>query len=87
MKEVTIVKWVDKEALCDLVYGYKVDTPEILKTFNDFDFLVIAVNNANMAYEIKMNLMELGLCESRIVWEKPEAFVPYELFDFKGNEI
>lgn len=44
---------------------------EQLNNYN-FDLCIIAVNNFNMAEQIRKELIEIGIKENKIVWKKPQ---------------
>ena len=61
-----IVAWVDqrKNVSCD---SYQIYSPEDINKFK-FDFVVIAVNDENMANEIKTRVEDLQVELDRIIW-------------------
>lgn len=63
--------WVDKQ-----VDKYKYDYCEIQKpddiNLKNVDYIVVAVYNKNIYYEIEKELIKMGWGVNRILWEKPE---------------
>lgn len=69
--DINIVAWVDKQ-----VDKYKYDYCEIQKpddiNLKNVDYIVVAVYNKNIYYEIEKELIKMGWGVNRILWEKPE---------------
>lgn len=59
-----VVAWLDKDA--DTI-GFPVQSPEILGQLA-YDFLIIAVKNTNISYEIRSELLRSGVEEHKIYW-------------------
>lgn len=62
----TIVKWVDKKADKVLRAG-NIEFPETIKDV-EYDQVVIAVVDSNVAVQIKEELIEMGITEKKIFW-------------------
>lgn len=72
-----VVAWVDKayDKVSDL--GERVQSPRVLsKVF--FHYIVIAIENENIAIEIEQDLISIGISKDRIIWKKPEIMVSEE---------
>ncbi len=69
-QDIQIVAWGDKNAgYCSSEYMEIVDL-ERLKEF-DYDFLIIAVKNSNIAKQIRKELIQNSVREDKIKWLKP----------------
>ena len=40
----------------------------------NYDVIIIAVKDVNMAEEIRTHLLKKKICEEKIVWVKPEIY-------------
>lgn len=65
-----IVAWIDKNLEENTFEYIKLSKPEIIKSL-DFDMVIIAVLNKLDADEIAKELLDYGIDENKIVWEKP----------------
>lgn len=65
-----VVAWIDKEK--DLAQGQKIDRVEILKSIS-YDCIVIAVKEKKTAQEISNGLIQLGVKDEQIIWQKPKV--------------
>ena len=73
-KFIDVVLWVDRQYEEYRMQGLSVDAVEdIINT--DFDGILIAIENENLANRIKKNLTELGIQETLLIWEKPKKIV------------
>ncbi len=61
-----VLAWVDRDYNNLLNLG--VDSPELLKKRDDFDKVIIAINNKKAAEEIKCALLDMGINSEKIVW-------------------
>lgn len=66
-----IIAWIDRKFDKCLFDYYKVQPVEILGRI-DFDIIVIAVSNGQMAKKIRNDLIELGVQSDKILWKMPE---------------
>lgn len=62
-----ILLWVDRNYKKLKSEGEKIVSPELIHTIT-FDYLVIAVQSAGLAQQIKEMLLEMGIPEEKIVW-------------------
>lgn len=69
-RDIDIVFWVDKNYQNIKNNFCKIDSPEVIKSA-EFDYIVIAMQNPNLAYDIILSLKENGIPENKIVWESP----------------
>lgn len=66
----TTIYWVDKK-YGQIVNGYEVQNPlEVLK-HNEFDYILVAVNDKKVSEEIFKDLKKLDVPIDKIIWEKP----------------
>ena len=65
-----VVAWIDKEK--DFAQGQKIDRVEILKSIS-YDCIVIAVKEKKTAQEISNGLIQLGVKDEQIIWQKPKV--------------
>ncbi len=68
---IQIVAWVDR--LWTHNKDDLIQSPDIL-TRIDYDVIIIAVKDVNMAEEIRTHLLKKKICEEKIVWVKPEIY-------------
>lgn len=66
-----IIAWIDRMFDKYSFEYYKVQPVEILERI-DFDIIVIAVSNGQMAKKIRNDLIELGVQSDKILWKMPE---------------
>lgn len=66
---IELVSWVDKKLAGQTVNGYLIDSVESLLS-KQYDKILISVKNKDVVDEIKKELVELGVEESKIVWEE-----------------
>ncbi len=69
---VDVISWVDKnyEVLNSQGLG-KIESPEVVKKVN-FDYIFLAIENEQIAENIKSWLKGIGISEERIIWHQPE---------------
>lgn len=67
--QIEIVAWVDKKLQNQMVYGYRIDSPEVIDRI-ECDKIILAVKNEITAEEIKRELSGLNL-DMDMVWIKP----------------
>jgi len=71
---VTVAAWVDKD-----YYKYRdlfpVESPKVIEQ-KKYDYIVIAIEKEEVAREIQKELVQLGVCESKIIWEVPRRIMP-----------
>jgi len=87
-----IVLWLDKNA-----DGTIHKKPEVIKNIDNYDLVVIAVENKALATEIKSLLMSYGVLESKMlhkikykipnIVKNPESLFEYGYFEEKGMEL
>ena len=70
-RSIQIVAWVDR--LWTHNKDDLIQSPDIL-TRIDYDVIIIAVKDVNMAEEIRTHLLKKKICEEKIVWVKPEIY-------------
>lgn len=70
-EDIEIVVWADRYYK-DYNYDYKKVTGKDSLADYTFDFVVLAVLEKGMAESIKEELIEMGIPENKIIWEKPE---------------
>lgn len=69
-----LVAWVDKDSNKYVSTGYNVDDVSIINSI-DFDMVIIATLNMSLANQIKCELIDRGVPEAKIYWEKPNTIV------------
>ncbi len=69
-EEYQFMKWVDKKYEQYREYGYPVSSIESILGL-DYDYILIAIYNENIAEEIKDELVKLGINEKKVIWIKP----------------
>jgi len=64
-----IVMWADQN--CGILdsYGGEIELPEQIGKA-DFDYIIIAVLDRGISYEIKEKLLEIGISEKKIIWSE-----------------
>lgn len=69
-QEINIVAWFDNTPRDIEMFGKKPEKPEIINDL-DFDYVVCAVRN-NVAFkDIKKQLLDMGVDETKILWSRP----------------
>lgn len=63
-----ILLWVDKNYKHYKEIGYSVSSIDAILSI-DFDFVLIAIFKADIAYEVHKNLVKLGVREDKIIWQ------------------
>ena len=72
-QKINIVSWVDKNpSACNFDY-FDVKPVDIISGL-DFDYILIAVLKKDLADSIREDLVQRGILENKILWEKPETF-------------
>lgn len=72
-QKINIVSWVDKNpSACNFDY-FDVKPVDIISGL-DFDYILIAVLKEDLADSIREDLVQRGILENKILWEKPETF-------------
>lgn len=66
-----MVLWVDKNN-SHLSIGDKIKSPTKINTIN-YDYVLIAVENIELALEIKRELVQIGVPATKIVWSESKA--------------
>lgn len=70
-KSIKIVKWVDQN-YCNIAVPWVENVDVLLSVHEDeYDCIVIAVENKSIAEEIKKQLIIMGLPEQKILWRNP----------------
>ena len=71
-QEIEIVLWLDKKGdNSKIISGLPIVS--VREIYNkEYDYIVIAVNNEQVAKEIRKELLDLGIAEEKIVWKVPE---------------
>lgn len=67
--QIELVAWVDKNMEGQIIYGVKIDAPEILNSI-EYDNIILAVKNQIMAEEIKRELRDLNI-KKHVLWTEP----------------
>lgn len=67
----TVIAWVDKNYK---QYDSDIQTPDVIIQ-KEFDYIVIAIDDRNIANEIKCNLENIGISKDKIIWEKPKRIL------------
>ena len=65
-----IAGWVDRNFKKISEAGYNIQSPEEIKNMQ-FDYVVIALTDANKADCVKNSLINMGVSMDKIVWKKP----------------
>lgn len=77
IKHAELVLWVDKNYERLGKYdGFLIGSPEKMKT-EEFDYVVIAIENGKIAESIKQGLLQCGIAEEKVVWEQPVRINSY----------
>lgn len=71
-KNIKIVGWIDRKLAETLVYNYKIESSDILYNIN-FDKLIVAVKDYQMAIEIRKELDKI-VPNEKILWKKPKIY-------------
>ncbi len=71
---VDVVVWVDRQYEDYRMQGLPVDAVESIMQI-EFDGILIAVESADLADRIKKSLIELGIQEMMLLWEKPQTVI------------
>lgn len=71
-KNIKIVGWIDRKLAETLVYNYKIKSSDILYNIN-FDKLIVAVKDYQMAIEIRKELDKI-VPNEKILWKKPKIY-------------
>lgn len=66
-----VVSWVDKNYERKLEGQVIIENPKEISQ-REFDYIIIAIENENVAREIKGSLLELGIQSEKIIWKKPK---------------
>ncbi len=70
-----VVGWADQNyATLKMYNNTNIISPELIKEKN-FDKLLIAILDEEIAFEIKDDLIKMGIPEKKIIWEKPIRIV------------
>jgi len=69
-EKIATAAWVDKDYMFLRKQGLEVCSPNIIRDIK-FDVLLITVSDANLAEQIKVELVTSGVCEEQIIWKKP----------------
>lgn len=69
-EKIATAAWVDKDYMFLRKQGLEVCSPNIIRDV-DFDALLITVSDADLAEQIKVELVTSGVCEEHIIWKKP----------------
>ncbi len=64
-----VTGWVDKNYINIRKTGLQAEPADIV-TEREFDYVVIAVEKAEIAEEIKQELLKYGVCKEKIIWKK-----------------
>lgn len=70
-QECKVVAWVDKNALKYQNDYTDISEPDILKKL-DYDMLIIAVKDYQLAKQIEKELIKQGISEGKITWSMPQ---------------
>lgn len=70
--DMNIVCWTDKNYQNLTDYPVKIESPDNILNY-DFDYLLIAVLNENLANSIKQNLISRDIPEEKILWSEPQS--------------
>lgn len=71
---VDVVAWVDRQYEDYRMQGLPVDAVERIRTI-ECDGILIAVDSVDLADRIKKSLIELGIQEMMLLWEKPQTVI------------
>lgn len=71
-QRIEVVAWIDNSLQNKWIYNCKIESPTILRSIN-YDKILIAVMNQNVAEEIKTELCPY-ISESLILWDKPRIY-------------
>ena len=69
--DTNIICWTDVNYQNLNNYPEKIESPDSILNYN-FDYLIIAVKNQNLANSIKYVLISKGIPEEKILWNKPQ---------------
>lgn len=69
-EKIHLCGWVDKNFAVCQEKGLDVQPVESIRG-SDYDYILIAVKNELIFYEIKAELMQMGIREEKIIWGKP----------------
>ncbi len=69
-EDIVIVEWLDKNHKSIKNDYHRIESVETICSI-DFDYVVIAVLDKNIAYKIIDELIEKGIDRNRILWKKP----------------
>lgn len=69
-EKIHLCGWVDKNFAVCQEKGLDVQPVESIRG-SDYDYILIAVKNELVFYEIKAELMQMGIREEKIIWGKP----------------
>lgn len=72
LEKIELVAWIDRGLQNRYIYDYKIQAPEDLSRL-DFDKILIAVKNREMAMEIKSQLGKV-VPEEKILWGEPRIY-------------
>lgn len=80
-QDIELKLWVDKRLAGEIVNDYLIDSIESINTADKESLILIAVEKIKLANSIKDELLERGISENRIIWEKPETRLLLDSFD------
>jgi len=78
-KYCNVVLWVDRDFNRYVNLNLTVTSLDMIGKV-EYDYIVIAIYEEHIVQQIKVNLIQIGIAESKIIWKKPTVIVATDSF-------